>query len=295
MLRIGIVGVDSSHCEAYAGLMNAPGAPFLGRARVTHLWGHDPQQAREKASLCEVPEVAVDVEGLVSEVDAVMVCSRWSEDRFALARAPLQRGKPTYVDKSLGNSIAEARELAALAAEHHALLLCCSPLRFAPQLQDFRCRLSVLGEIVAGTVVGPAHWPMADVRAENPLWYAVHTAEIFHAIAGLGLMEVTVRRDRRATIGFVRTCHGASFTVAFLREMSPAIYCVTAVGPKGACWVEVPEDPIIYRRTLEAILVAAERGMSPVPVEASVEVMEFMDAVFHRARDGEVVSLRGLR
>ncbi len=281
MLRIGILGTDSSHCEAFAGLANGPGSPLGMDARVTTLWGADAAEAARKAERCGVADVQADVESLLERVDAVMVCSRWSEDRFALAAPALRRGLPTYIDKSLGNSLNEAQELAELATRHRATVLCCSPLRFSPALETILGRLAALGGILAGVVAGPAHWPMGDPRDRNPLWYAVHTAEVFHAIAGPGVRMIAVEPaaggGRKA---LVRTDRGASFLVAFLSEMTQPAYTVMAVGRAGDYRGQLLEDAAIYRQALGAFVAAVETGTSPVSIEAALEVMQLMQGIF---------------
>ena len=81
MLRVGMMGADSTHTELYARLMNLPDGPFYGRAQVVKLWGADPAEARQKADVCHIPEVVSDVAAPVHWADA---------DLDALAGRPLR-------------------------------------------------------------------------------------------------------------------------------------------------------------------------------------------------------------
>ena len=76
MIRVGIIGCDSTHTENYAAILNRD---IAGNGmRATRLWGADVKQARAKATETGIEIVADSMEAAMEDVDAVMVLNRWA-------------------------------------------------------------------------------------------------------------------------------------------------------------------------------------------------------------------------
>ena len=71
MIRVGIIGCDSTHTENYAAILNRD---IAGNGmRATRLWGVDAKQARAKATATGIDIVTDSIEAAMEDVDAVMV------------------------------------------------------------------------------------------------------------------------------------------------------------------------------------------------------------------------------
>ena len=57
MIKIGIIGCDSTHTENYAAILNRDIAG--SDMRATKLWGEDPDQATAKAAETGIPELSL--------------------------------------------------------------------------------------------------------------------------------------------------------------------------------------------------------------------------------------------
>ena len=79
MIRIGMIGADSTHTEAWTQLVNPPDSPLFGRAQVVKLWGEDAEQAGAKAKQWQIPAVVGTPEEALTDVDLVMVVNRYGE------------------------------------------------------------------------------------------------------------------------------------------------------------------------------------------------------------------------
>lgn len=285
MIKIGMIGSDSTHTEAYASLTNLPGAPLYGRAQVVKLWGEDHAQAQAKAAQCEIPEVVAEPGDALQGVDLVMVCNRYGDDHPSPARLALQAGLPTFVDKPFANDFADVRALVQLAADHHVPLMSCSAVRYAVEVLDLQSRLSAFGALNSAVVSGQATGDFPDPRAKHPFFYGIHPVELLHTLLGAGAEAVTTQRTPRCDIGLVHYPDGRQGVINLLQK-SPSLYHAALFGENDWAEVDIRDFNNFYVGTLSRIIVMAESGAPPYPIDWAVEVMAIMTALIRSAEQG---------
>lgn len=283
VIRIGMLGADSTHTEAYARLM-APGGPFADRARVVKLWGEDRAQARHKAEQCDIMEVVEHPADAVSGVDAVMVVHRYGDDHPA-ARLALQARLPTFVDKPFTNDLTSARTLVETAREQGIPLMSCSALRYAPEVQAAQTELARLGGPRLVTATGPAAGAFPDPRARHPFFYCVHAVEMLHTLAGPGAVAVTTHRTPAVDVAVVTYADDRRGVVNLLRS-SPPVYHAQVYAEQGAARVAIQDHAAYYRETLARILTMFETGEPPFPIDWALEVMAILTAIDRSVAEG---------
>lgn len=177
MLTVGIVDhhLNNWHADTFLRLLHGPLADR--EIKIVKAWESDPTGddwcVKTGVPRAQTPEEAA------TGVDAVMVLAPDNIDaHLKLAARVLPFGKPTLVDKFLAPTLAEAKEIVALAKRHNAPLLSASGLRCAVELD------AVMPELAAGTVTevlahGMGHWNA----------YGIHTLALALRITG-----PTVRR-----------------------------------------------------------------------------------------------------
>ena len=57
MIKVAILGSDSSHTEAYTSLINKSGSPFFGQAKVFWIWGENKEETNNKAKALDIKRV----------------------------------------------------------------------------------------------------------------------------------------------------------------------------------------------------------------------------------------------
>jgi predicted dehydrogenase len=112
-LRIGVVGVG--HFGRYHALKVA------ASKRATLVGVHDPDTERAKAIGWEAGAPDLGFDALLAAADALIIAAP-AEVHHALAAAALRAGKHVLVEKPLAASLAEADDLAALAAARRLVL-----------------------------------------------------------------------------------------------------------------------------------------------------------------------------
>ena len=296
MIRIGIVDLDSSHAPNFTQRINhvdieeeqwVHGGRVVAACPGYSTAVADPEEKNQKYTQalkdCGV-EIVDSPEALLGKIDAVMIESNDGRRHLGAARPFLEQGIPTFVDKPMACSLADAQAIADLAAKHGSPLCSGSSLRYAPEVVEITERGS-LGDVVAADAISPSRTKIDGIP--GMFHYGVHGVETLYAFFGggcefvqcietdFGLVVSAKWRDGRlGTVrGYTQGAGGFGFRV---------------VGQKGNVQCMVSER-FIYRELLKRVLRTFETGESPVDVREQVEVIAFAEAALHSAREGQRV------
>jgi len=134
------------------------GTGFMGRVHLeavqrvesveaAAIFGRSSKALQSLAAGFSVPKTATDYQELLrdSSLDAVHICTP-NAQHFSMAKEALQAGKHVLCEKPLTTTVAEAEELASLAAKKGLRNCVCHNLRYYPMVQQMR-RLREAGEL----------------------------------------------------------------------------------------------------------------------------------------------------
>ncbi len=175
-MRLGYVGLDNSHADALIPAINVNRPAGLPDSRVTCIWGLEAERAEALKAKGQVEKIVASPEEMLGRVDGVIVGSRHGDRHLAEARPFLEAGLPVYIDKPLTTTLADARELTALAARHGARVTSFSGLRTIPDVIDLKQQYAAIDtERYGGAISGHGD-------DSNPYggwyFYAVHSIEL---------------------------------------------------------------------------------------------------------------------
>ena len=194
-LRLGIVGSDNSHAEAFSKIANGLQPEFqIPGVRVTHIWGTDPARTQEVAEGGKIEHIAAKREDLIGQVDGVICVHRHGGLHLEDALPFLKAGIPAFVDKPLATSVADATALLDAAEAAKVGFTSFSTLRYAQGTVQFLDGLRAnAGELVTGSSTGPA-----DPGSEygGLFFYGIHALELMHATWGYGIERVRATQHR---------------------------------------------------------------------------------------------------
>lgn len=194
-LKLGMIGLDTSHVIKFAEILNDPSNPhFIPGARVTagypggspdveasytRVQGFTRQLAEERGVLIvsSVEEVAEACDGLlITSVDG-----RVHKEQFERVAS---YGKPVFIDKPFTCDLSEAEAIFELAERSGIPLMSCSVLRYLdPMLEALAADSAVIG----ADCFSPLQF-----EPSNPgwFWYGIHGTEMLYRILGLGCEQV---------------------------------------------------------------------------------------------------------
>lgn len=203
MLRIGIIGSESSHAMQFAKYFNLPD-PFTGEdrhpdIRVTAIMG-DSESAGRTAEQARIPCIAESLEELVDTVDAVMITSRRGSEHMAQAMPFIEQGMPLFIDKPFTSDLAEARELALALQQRNCPVLGGSGCKYSPGVQRIKELVAPLveeGKLLTASLDFPI---MLDSIYDGFYFYAPHLVEICLEIFGTDIEAVQAVKTEKSLV-----------------------------------------------------------------------------------------------
>jgi predicted dehydrogenase len=298
LIKVGIIGCDTTHCAAFTKLMNNPDAKGdLAGFRVVAAYpggspdvksSHDrvegfTNELKEKYGL----DIVVSIDALLKQVDAVLLESVDGRPHYEQARLAILAGKPLFIDKPIAGSLADVLRIFALAKEHKVPCLSCSALRFSTNTASMKNNPKV-GDIVGCDVFGPC-----SLEEHHPdlFWYGVHGVEMLYAIMGTGCEKV-VRVHTKGTEQVTGVWKdGRIGTFRGIRD-GKADYGATVFGSKGILSGGKFSG---YEGLVTEICKFFRTGVAPVAAEETIEMFTFMEAADESKRqNGAPVTLESV-
>jgi predicted dehydrogenase len=286
-LKIGVIGLDTSHAPAFARQLNAetPEAELAG-CRVTAAY---PQGSRDiESSTSRVPEytaqmkalgveIVDSIDELIDQVDAVMLESNDGRVHLEQALPVLQAGKPLFVDKPMAASLADVIALFDAARHYGTPMFSSSSLRYG------QGTLAVRGGSIVQVLGCDTHSP-CHLEPTHPdlMWYGVHGVESLFTVMGPGCESVarTHTADADVAVGVWRGGRIGTFrgTRAGASDYGGLAYGASGNQPVGSY---DGYEPLVRD------VVRFFRGGQPAATpEETIEIFAFMEAADESKRQG---------
>jgi predicted dehydrogenase len=287
-LRAGMIGLDTSHAPAFAGLLNgaSPKPELAGVKVVAAFPGGSPDLPasadRVEGYTKKLAELGVEIvpsiEALLDKVDVVLLESVDGRPHLAQAIPVLKARKPVFIDKPVAGSLADAVAIFALAEKHGTPCFSSSSLRFSQGIIGMRNDKRV-GEVVGCEARGPC-----SLEPHHPdlFWYGIHGVETLFTIMGTGCVEVARMHTDGTDFVTGRWHDGRIGTYRGLREGSHG-YGATVYGSKGIAPSGGYDG---YEPLVVEIVKFFKTGKPPVSAAETLEIYAFMEAADESKRQG---------
>lgn len=293
-LRLGMIGLDTSHAVEFTRVLNDPGAKdhVPGAKIVAAFKGGSPDipasfsKIETNATLLRDKygvKIYDSIEQVCAEADAVLIESVDGRTHLPQAKAVLAvlggTKKPLFIDKPLAASLPDALEIIRLTKEAGVPLFTSSSLRFAKATQAVH--RGSIGKVQSAETCSPA--PLEPSHPDL-YWYGIHGCESLFTVMGTGCESVVRRTTADGRIEVVGTWKGGR--TGTFREGK---YGGVARGEKGEARVGTYDR---YAPLLVEIVKFGRTGKSPVAVDETIELFAFMSAADESKRlDGKPVML----
>ncbi len=295
--KLGLIGCDTSHCVAFAKILNDPGNEnhLEGATIATAFPGGSPDfelsisrvEGFTKELRDDLGVAIVDSPEAVAEAsDAILLTSVDARVHLDQFRRIAPYKKPVYIDKPFTLSGADARELFDLAGQNGIPLMSCSALRYADGFQE------VLRDDENGPVFGvDVYGPMA-IQPTQPgfFWYGIHTVEMLFAAMGRGCSRVTVFSSDDHDVAVGVWADGRVGTVRGNRRENKKFGGVVH-REKGSSPIDAYKGRPYYVGLMEHILTMFDSGKPTIDPEDTVEIIRFIEAANQSRESGKSVDL----
>ena len=286
-LRAGMIGLDTSHVPAFAKLFNNPKAiGDLSGIRIVagYPGGTDIPASRDRVKGFTEQlrgmgiEIVDSIPTLLEKVDGVLLESVDGRIHLREAIPVIKAGKPLFIDKPVGGSLADAIAIYDLAKKHNVPCFSSSSVRFAPGIQE------LLKNQQLGAIAGAVTWGSCSYQEGTPdmFFYGIHGIEPLYALMGTGCETVTriATKDTDLVSGIwkdgrVGTYRGIRGNKADFGAVAFGSKAIVPAGREGG-----------YEELCEEIGRFFKTGKSPVPAEETIEIFAFMEAADESKRQG---------
>jgi len=129
--------------------------PYVGGFELVKAWDATPEDA-EAVVACFGGEVCDEPEQCSEDVDLVFIpeCNGDGSTHLELATPGLEQGVPTFVDKPLAYTLADAQAILDLGQKQNTPVMSLSMLRVVPHAGYFRDRLQEIAPVGYGSIKG---------------------------------------------------------------------------------------------------------------------------------------------
>ncbi len=295
-LRIGMIGLDTSHATAFTELLNNPQAKnhVAGGKVVAAFKGGSPDLESSASRVEEYTrtlkekhgvKIVGSIEELCSMVDVVMLESVDGRPHLAQARPVIMAGKTLFIDKPIAGSLKDAIEICRLARTQKVPCFSSSSYRYYESMVELK--KTDVGKIRGAISYGPCH---LEPHHPDLFWYGVHTVEALFTVLGKGCESVSRTSTADTDVVTGVWSDGRTGTFYGLRNVATP-HRVVAFGTKAVAIQREGADD--YAPLVAEVMKFFQTGVAPVSLEETLEMFAFMEAADESKRQGgRPVSLR---
>jgi predicted dehydrogenase len=294
LLRVGIIGCDTSHVTEFTKILNAPTTSGpLANIRVVAAYpggSEDIPSSHERVAEYVDQlrgmgiEIVDSIDSLVERVDAVLLESVDGRPHLAQVRPVFAAKKPVFIDKPVAASLVDAVEIFELAKQSGTHCFSSSGLRYSPAVSAGQDR-QVIGDVLGCAAFSPCE---LEPHHADLFWYGIHGVETLFAIMGTGCEQV-VRVQTEGTDVVVGTWKDGRIGTFRGTRTGPHSYGATTYGSKKAGFAAgfAGYDPLVTE-----IAQFFRTGVPPVSAAETLEIYAFMEAAHESQRQqGKPVAL----
>jgi hypothetical protein len=292
VIRLGMIGLDTSHVIAFTKYINDPGNATGCRVVAGYPGGSPDVEAsasrvdkytlelRDKYNM----EIVDSIESLCQKVDGILLESVDGRPHLKQAIPVITAGKPLFIDKPMAGNLTDVLEIFRLAKKHQVPCWSSSSLRYTPGILDANDNPK-LGQLLGCAVHAPC-----SLEPHHPdlYWYGVHGVEMLFTAMGTGCQTVT----RTQTDGFELVVgvwkDGRIGTFRGLRQGKSG-YGATLFGTKSI----LPSGSYPgYAPLVDQVVKFFKTGKAPVSPKETIEIFAFMSAAdASKAASGAAISI----
>ena len=300
-LRVGIIGLDTSHAIAFTQSLNKENAsPDFDGYKIVAVY--PPGSKAIPSSIERIPgyieqvkkygvEIVDTIPALLEKVDVVLLESNDGHPHLEQAIPVFKSGKTVFIDKPIAGCLTDAYSIFHAARDFNVPVFSASSLRYQPNMDD------IIKNQILGRVFCVESYTPCSIEPSHPdlFWYGIHGIEPLFTILGTGCQTVTRVHtpDIDVVTGIWEGDRIGIFRGMRLNGKGYGDYGGKAFGEKGTKELGGYKG---YDPLLKEIVKFFQTGIPPVTPEETLEIFAFMEAADEsKRRGGTPVSLAEMK
>lgn len=294
MIKVAIIGLDTSHSIQFPMRMQAPECPVdqhvPGLRAVTCLRFATPFQnkkgldARQSQLESWGVRVTTRFDEAVADCDAIMMEINDGAYHLEYLKKVAALGKPVFLDKPLAANWGDGRAICRLAAKYKMRVWSGSSVPFCPEVGAAKSRFSAIRRAYVFGALG--HAPAGD----SLVWYGVHAFEMLQRIMGPGALAVRALETKSSIFALADYGAGREGVVETIR--GTGIYGGRIQGMVNQADKVIPfmcNMTYAYRDILRLIKKFFAGGPAPLALRTTLEGLAMMTAARRSIETGRTV------
>lgn len=287
-IRVGIIGLDTSHVTAFTKLMNdSSNKDYVPGVKVVAAYRGGSDDIESSYTRLDTftkelqddygVEIVDSIEELCTKVDAILLESVDGRPHLEQVRPVFEAGLPVFIDKPLAGSLEDAVQIYKLGKKHDVPWFSSSSYRYYTSLTD------LLKQDV-GTVRGAISYGPCHLEPTHPdfFWYGVHPMEALYTTLGAGCISVTRTSTENTDVATGVWSDGRVGTFRGIRNGTTP-HKVILFGDKK---VAEQEGGGNYAPLVVEIVKFFQTKVVPIQPEETIEIFAFMEAADESKRRG---------
>lgn len=296
-IKLGIVGL-AVHSAAFSTFLNAKDKDSdLAGCHIEALYhpkgnpdvDFTPEQLSDFKSTVEKAGVKIveSMDELLEMVDGILIETNDGRPHMEEVLPALKAGKPVFVDKPVAEDLAGVIEIYRAADEYGVPIYSSSSLRYGTN--PHKINQSLKNKVLGANTYSPA--PLEPSHTDL-YWYGIHGVEMLYTVMGAGCQEVWQMGHSK----------GGDVVAGLWEGDRVGIFRGIREGKRGYGGTAFMNDEIMelgtfegYRPLVVKIVEFFNTGISPVPVDETLEIYAFMTAAnISKLKGGKKVSVTAL-
>lgn len=293
-LQLGMIGLDTSHCQAFVQLLNNPDNQFHipGCKIVKAFPGGSDAFSLSKNRVGQFTEElrAMNIE-IVDSIDALAGLDGYflesvdGNQHLEQFKILAKFGKPVFIDKPLACSYADAKAIADIAKVGKVPVVTASAIRYANGIANL---LDADEKVESCEAFGPMAL-LEDYR--DYFWYGIHSAEVLFSFMGRGCVGVQTFNSDKIDVIVGTWNDGRIGTLRGNRTGANNFGCVLTTSKTTKAGFANADVPY-YALMLKKVIPFFQNGIAPINFDESLEIIAFLDAASEsRSNDGKYIKI----
>ncbi len=274
--RIGIIGMDTSHCIAFTKYIHSLNSGFKVVAAFTTVAKDIPAcYNRVDKFKAELKGMGVKIEdsvaGVLKQADYILLETADGRVKLDQATEIFKSGKRVFIDKPVAASFKDVVAIYQAAKKYGVTTFSSSGTRFMSKAQA--ARNGEIGQVYGADTYSPVSY---EPTHSDLFWYGMHGVELLFTVMGTGCVKVRrLQTDKYDHVTGIWNDGRMGTFRGILEGKGKRGYGGQAFGTKDISYLGGWEG---YEPLVDHILTYFETGQIPVEPAETIEIYGFMEA-----------------
>lgn len=274
-MKIGIIGSDTSHCSAFAQLINNKNCDSKVTVALPHFSRELPLSMNRKGEIEKILfedmglERVLSVQKLMEKVDAVLLLAFDPNARISFFKELSAYQKPVFIDKPIALTASEANEVFSLSEVSGTPIMSSSALRYDPVISE--AGKVEEGKLKSVEINGPL---VFEEHLPGYFWYGIHLIEIMYSLYGSSPDCIRIEQRKDAEILIFQWSNGQK--AAIRGDLNGN----TSFSLKSIhSFFELAIHGSIYSGLINQILQFFKTGKSPIQKDETLGIISLIEKI----------------